>query len=133
MHVTCVVALARPARVVAARWARMAPRASSSATAKWLPMPVAPAPATFQATVTGPAVWKRADSSALGLRAVPLSLTSTTERGVSAATRALQGVALELLGDHLSHCVQDALASGGPDAQAKVDEATAAIERLVRS
>jgi len=52
---------------------------------------------------------------------------------VSAATRALQGVALELLGDHLSHCVQDALASGGPDAQAKVDEATAAIERLVRS
>ena len=52
---------------------------------------------------------------------------------VSAATRALQGVALELLGDHLSHCVQDALASGGPDAQAKVDEATAAIERLVHS
>src|SRR5437763_2721285 len=52
---------------------------------------------------------------------------------VSAATRALQGVALELLGDHLYHCVQDALASGGPDAQAKMDEATAAIERLVRS
>jgi DNA-binding FrmR family transcriptional regulator len=52
---------------------------------------------------------------------------------VSAATRALQGVALELLGDHLSHCVQDALASGGPDAHAKVDEATSAIERLVRS
>jgi DNA-binding FrmR family transcriptional regulator len=52
---------------------------------------------------------------------------------VSAATRALQGVALELLGDHLSHCVQDALASGGPDAQAKVEEATAAIGRLVRS
>ena len=52
---------------------------------------------------------------------------------VSAATRALQGVALELLGDHLAHCVQDALVTGGPDAQAKVDEATAAIERLVRS
>jgi hypothetical protein len=29
--------------------------------------------------------------------------------------------------------VQDALASGGPDAQAKVQEATEAIERLVRS
>jgi DNA-binding FrmR family transcriptional regulator len=52
---------------------------------------------------------------------------------VSAATRALQGVALELLGDHLAHCVQDALTSGGPDAQAKVEEARAAIERLVRS
>jgi DNA-binding FrmR family transcriptional regulator len=52
---------------------------------------------------------------------------------VSAATRALQGVALELLSDHLSHCVQDALATGGPDAQGKVEEATAAIERLVRS
>jgi DNA-binding FrmR family transcriptional regulator len=52
---------------------------------------------------------------------------------VSAATRALQGVALELLGDHLAHCVQDALAVGGPDAQTKVQEATDAIERLVRS
>lgn len=52
---------------------------------------------------------------------------------VSAVTRALQGVALELLGDHLAHCVQDALADGGPHAQAKVKEATAAIERLVRS
>lgn len=52
---------------------------------------------------------------------------------VSAATRALQSVALELLGDHLSHCVQDALVLGGPDADAKLTEAKAAIERLVRS
>jgi DNA-binding FrmR family transcriptional regulator len=52
---------------------------------------------------------------------------------ISAATRALQSVALQLLGDHLSHCVHDALASGGPDADAKVAEARAAIERLVRS
>jgi len=52
---------------------------------------------------------------------------------VSAATRALQSVALELLGDHLSHCVQDAIAAGGPEAAAKVDEARAAIGRLVRS
>lgn len=52
---------------------------------------------------------------------------------ISAATRALQSVALELLGDHLTHCVQDALTSGGPDADAKVEEARAAIERLVRS
>ncbi len=52
---------------------------------------------------------------------------------VSAATRALQSVALELLGEHLAHCVQDALVSGGPDAQAKVREAQEAIGRLVRS
>lgn len=52
---------------------------------------------------------------------------------ISAATRALQSVALELLGDHLSHCVQDAARAGGPEATAKVDEARAAIERLVRS
>lgn len=52
---------------------------------------------------------------------------------VSAATRALQAVALELLGDHLSHCVHDAVATGGPDADEKMAEARAAIERLVRS
>jgi DNA-binding FrmR family transcriptional regulator len=52
---------------------------------------------------------------------------------ISAATRGLQSVALELLGEHLSHCVQDALQSGGPQAEAKVREARDAIERLVRS
>ena len=52
---------------------------------------------------------------------------------VSAATRALRSVALELLGDHLSHCVHEAVAEVGETAQAKVREAQAAIERLVRS
>jgi DNA-binding FrmR family transcriptional regulator len=52
---------------------------------------------------------------------------------ISAVTRALQGVALELLEDHLDHCVRDAVAHGGPDADAKVAEANAAIARLVRS
>lgn len=52
---------------------------------------------------------------------------------VSATTRALQSVALQLLGDHLSHCVHDAVTAGGPEADAKVAEAQAAIERLVRS
>ena len=52
---------------------------------------------------------------------------------VSAATRALQAVALELMGEHLSHCVRDAVASGGPEAEQKIAEARAAIERLVRS
>ena len=52
---------------------------------------------------------------------------------VSAATKALQAVALELLEDHLSHCVADALAAGGARAQEKVAEASAAVARLVRS
>jgi CsoR family transcriptional regulator, copper-sensing transcriptional repressor len=52
---------------------------------------------------------------------------------ISAATKALQAVAIELLDGHLSHCVADALAEGGADAQAKVAEASAAVARLVRS
>ncbi len=52
---------------------------------------------------------------------------------VSAATRALQSVALELLDDHLAHCVADAVTAGGDEAAAKLDEASAAIARLVRS
>ncbi len=52
---------------------------------------------------------------------------------ISAATKALQAVAIELLDGHLSHCVADALAEGGVDAQAKVAEASAAVARLVRS
>ncbi|MDH2429225.1 metal-sensitive transcriptional regulator [Sphaerisporangium sp. TRM90804] len=52
---------------------------------------------------------------------------------VSAATRALQAVALGLLEDHIGHCVTDAISAGGPEAEAKVKEASAAIARLVRS
>ena len=52
---------------------------------------------------------------------------------VSAATRALQNVALLLLDDHLDHCVRDAAARGGDEAEAKLAEASAAIARLVRS
>jgi len=52
---------------------------------------------------------------------------------ISAATKALQAVALELLDDHLGHCVSEAISAGGPDAQAKIREASAAIGRLVRS
>jgi DNA-binding FrmR family transcriptional regulator len=52
---------------------------------------------------------------------------------VSAATKALQAVALELLDGHLSHCVADAIAKGGVDADEKIAEATGAIARLVRS
>jgi DNA-binding FrmR family transcriptional regulator len=52
---------------------------------------------------------------------------------VSAVTKALQAVALELLDDHLDHCVRQAVAEGGTEADAKLSEASAAIARLVRS
>jgi CsoR family transcriptional regulator, copper-sensing transcriptional repressor len=52
---------------------------------------------------------------------------------ISAVTRALQSVAVGLVHDHLGHCVTDAVAEGGPGATEKIDEATAAIARLVRS
>jgi CsoR family transcriptional regulator, copper-sensing transcriptional repressor len=49
---------------------------------------------------------------------------------VSAVTRA---VALGLVEDHLGHCVTQAIEAGGPEADAKVKEASEAIARLVRS
>ncbi|MEU2034621.1 metal-sensitive transcriptional regulator [Nocardia amamiensis] len=52
---------------------------------------------------------------------------------VSAMTKALQAVAMGLLEDHISHCVVDAAVAGGPEAEAKIKEATDAIARLVRS
>ena len=55
---------------------------------------------------------------------------------VSAATRALQSVALNLLEEHLGHCVAEAVdhAADDPEAlAAKLAEAQTAIARLVRS
>lgn len=52
---------------------------------------------------------------------------------VSAMTSALENVALALLDDHLDHCVAEAVSSGGDEAQEKIQEASAAIKRLVKS
>jgi len=52
---------------------------------------------------------------------------------VAAATKALQSFSLELLDEHLGHCVVDAAQKGGDEAQEKVREASEAIARLVRS
>jgi DNA-binding FrmR family transcriptional regulator len=51
---------------------------------------------------------------------------------IAAATKALRSVAIELLDDHLAHCVREAVERGGAEADQKVTEATAAIARLVR-
>lgn len=52
---------------------------------------------------------------------------------IAAATRALDGVALRLLADHTNHCVRDAVEQGGPEADEKVDELIAAVERFART
>src|SRR5271169_4776325 len=52
---------------------------------------------------------------------------------ISAVNSALRSVALNLLDEHLGHCVAHAVADGGDEADDKLAEASAAIARLVRS
>jgi DNA-binding FrmR family transcriptional regulator len=52
---------------------------------------------------------------------------------VSAMTKALQSVSLALLDEHLNHCLVQAAAMGGAEADEKIKEASDAIARLVRS
>ncbi|MFH7599073.1 metal-sensitive transcriptional regulator [Streptomyces racemochromogenes] len=52
---------------------------------------------------------------------------------ISAATKALQSFGLTMMEDHLHSCVADAIAEGGDQARGKVEEASRAIARLVRS
>jgi DNA-binding FrmR family transcriptional regulator len=53
---------------------------------------------------------------------------------VSAATRALESVAVQLMDDHLRHCVTHAIQSDdAAETDRIITEATRAIERLVKS
>jgi CsoR family transcriptional regulator, copper-sensing transcriptional repressor len=52
---------------------------------------------------------------------------------ISSVTRALQGVAIELLDDHVRHCVRDAIDQGGPAGEERIEEALRVITRLIRS
>lgn len=52
---------------------------------------------------------------------------------ISAATKALQSVAVGLLEEHVRHCVRDAADTDHRKADAMIEEATRAIERLVRA
>ena len=52
---------------------------------------------------------------------------------ISAITKALQSVGLGLLDEHLRHCVVDAASSDSREAEMKLQEASDAIARLVRS
>jgi DNA-binding FrmR family transcriptional regulator len=52
---------------------------------------------------------------------------------VSAATKALQSLALGLLDEHMGHCLVNAARAGGSEQDVKLKEASEAIARLVRS
>ncbi|MGW6703829.1 metal-sensitive transcriptional regulator [Streptomyces sp. NPDC054956] len=52
---------------------------------------------------------------------------------VSATTKALQSFGLTMLEDHLNSCVAAAITEGGDEAREKVQEASQAIARMVRS
>ena len=52
---------------------------------------------------------------------------------ISSVTKALQGVGMGLLDQHLHHCVVEAAQERGDQGDAKLDEAMVAIERLLRS
>ena len=52
---------------------------------------------------------------------------------LGAIQKALDGVGLKLLADHTDHCVRDAVERGGAEADEKVDELLAAVERFART
>ena len=52
---------------------------------------------------------------------------------ISAVNKALEGVGLTLLADHTDHCVRGAIERGGEEADEKVDELMAAVQRFART
>ena len=52
---------------------------------------------------------------------------------ISSVTKALQGVGLGLIDEHIRHCVRDSLLEDTETGDEKINEATAAIARLLRS
>lgn len=52
---------------------------------------------------------------------------------VASVSKALQSVAVNLLDEHLHHCVASAVVTGGPEGAVKISEATKAVQRLLRA
>lgn len=52
---------------------------------------------------------------------------------ISSVTKSLQSVGLGLLDEHLRHCVRDAVNEAEDHGDTKIDEAVAAVARLLRS
>ena len=51
---------------------------------------------------------------------------------VRAVRAALRGVEDEVLKDHVEHCVRESIEKGGLEADEKIEELTAAVERFLR-
>ena len=52
---------------------------------------------------------------------------------ISSVTKALQGVGVGLLDDHIRHCVREAVQEGGNEGEARIEEDVLAIQRLLRA
>ena len=52
---------------------------------------------------------------------------------IASVCKALQGVGLGLLDEHLRHCVMHAAESNQADGETKISEAVSAVERLLRA
>jgi CsoR family transcriptional regulator, copper-sensing transcriptional repressor len=52
---------------------------------------------------------------------------------IASVSKALQGVGLGLLDEHLRHCVREAAGADGEQGDEKVHEAVQAVERLLRA
>lgn len=52
---------------------------------------------------------------------------------IASVSKALQGVGLGLLDEHLRHCVRGAVEEGGAQGDEKIGEAVQAVERLLRT
>ena len=52
---------------------------------------------------------------------------------IASVSKALQGVGLGLLDEHLRHCVRDAASADAEGGDEKVHEAVQAVERLLRA
>ena len=52
---------------------------------------------------------------------------------ISSVTKALQGVGVGLLDDHIRHCVRAAVQEGGSEGDDRIEEVVLAIQRLLRT
>ncbi len=52
---------------------------------------------------------------------------------ISSVTKALQGVGIGLLDDHIRNCVRDAVRQGGDEGDERIEEVVLAIQRLLRT
>ena len=52
---------------------------------------------------------------------------------ISSVTKALQGVGVGLLDEHIRHCVREAVQKDGSEGDERIEEVVLAIQRLLRT